>query len=87
MAHQEDRLGPMDAAILEHLSDHGLDYPELIAEEGPAGLDRTARQADTLANRGLVEQVSPEVVYRVTDRGERRLATYRDGFSGAASDD
>jgi hypothetical protein len=87
MSHQEDRLGPTDAAILEHLAEHGLDYPELIAVEGPVGPDRTARQADTLASRGLVEQVSPEVVYRVTDRGERRLATYHDGFSGAASDD
>jgi len=87
MSHTESRLRPTDAAILEHLSDHGLDYPEVIAVEGPVGPDRTARHADTLASRGLVEQVSPEVVYRVTDRGERRLATYRDGLTGVAGDD
>jgi DNA-binding MarR family transcriptional regulator len=87
MSHQEDRLGPTDAAILDHLSEQGLDYPEVIAVEGAVAPDRAARQVDTLASRGLVEQVSPEVVYRVTDRGERRLATYYGRSSGAASDD
>jgi len=87
MSHQENGLRPTDVAILDHLAEHGLDYPEVIAATHPAGTDRTARRADTLASRGLIESVSPEVVYRVTAHGERRLAAYRDGSIGAACDD
>jgi hypothetical protein len=87
MSHQENGLGPTEAAILDHLSEHGLDYPEVIAVTHSAGTDRAARRADALASRELVEQVSPEVVYRVTARGERRLAAYRDGSVGTACDD
>lgn len=87
MSHREDRLRPTDAAILDHLAEQGLDYPEVIAAANPASPDRTSRRADALATRGFVERVSPEVVYRVTERGERRLAAHRDGSAGAAADD
>jgi len=87
MSHQENGLRPTDAAILDHLSEHGLDYPEVIAAAHSASTGRTARRADALASRGLVEPVSPEVVYRVTAHGERRLAAHRDGATGAVADD
>jgi hypothetical protein len=87
MSHQEHGLRPTDVAILDHLSEHGLDYPAVIAAAHAVDTDRTRRRADALASRGLVESVSPEVVYRITARGERRLAAYRDGTTGLVADD
>ncbi|MEF8853068.1 MAG: hypothetical protein V5A44_04800 [Haloarculaceae archaeon] len=86
MSHQEDRMRPTDTVILEHLSERGIDYPEVIAAKRAFGPDRASRRAEDLADRGLVEPVSREVVYRITERGEARLDA-TEGVGVAASDD
>ena len=80
-------MRPTDAVILEHLSDRGIDYPEVIAAGRAFSADTAARRADDLASRGLVEQVSHEVVYRITERGEARLEVRTERRTAAVSDD
>lgn len=87
MSHQENRTRPTDAVILEHLSDRGIDYPEVIAAGRAFGADVATRRAEDLASRGLVERVSHEVVYRITERGEARLDVVTEHRTAAVSDD
>jgi hypothetical protein len=87
MPHQENRMRPTDAVILEHLSERGIDYPAVIASGRAFDTGRARQRADDLASRGLVEPVSPEVVYRITERGEARLDAVADGRPAVASDD
>lgn len=77
MTHHEDWLRPADAAILSYLSEERADYVPLIAGHRGLNLDYAERRVETLAADGLVEPVSREVVYRITDRGERALEIYR----------
>ena len=86
MPRQDDRMRPTDAVILQHLSEHGLDYPTVIAAGRPFDAERARARADVLERRGLVEAVSHEVVYRITARGEKRLAAYHDSALAAADD-
>jgi|GEM_PF-339149 len=67
-------MQPGDEAILEFLLTNPPEYAPLIA--GRIGMHHTnvERRCRVLADHGLLEAVSEEVVYRLTDRGERLLA-------------
>lgn len=86
MPRQDDRMRPTDAVILQYLSEQGLDYPTVIAAERSFDADHARARAAVLERRGLVEAVSHEVVYRITARGEKRLAAYHDSALAVADD-
>lgn len=77
---------PADERIVRYLRENPPDYVPLIANRLGMHLGYVERRVETMVDHGLVEPVSGEVVYAVTDLGERYLA---DGASGlpAESDD
>ena len=62
-----------DERLLSYLADVGADYQAFIA--GNTGLydDHVETRLTALADAGLVERVSSEAVYRVTDAGREAL--------------
>lgn len=62
-----------DERLLSYLADVGADYQAFIA--GNTGLydDHVESRLTALADAGLVERVSGEAVYRVTDAGREAL--------------
>ncbi|SFR31005.1 MULTISPECIES: DUF2250 domain-containing protein [Halorubrum] len=76
----DDRIGPgrqsltrSDERLLSYLADVGADYQAFIA--GNTGLygDHAESRLTALEDAGLVERVSGEAVYRVTDAGREAL--------------
>ena len=65
---------PADERILRHLQENPPDYVPLVANRLGMHLGYVERRVETLVEHGLVEPVSGEAVYVVTDRGERYLA-------------
>jgi predicted transcriptional regulator len=76
MSQHPDWFRGADAAILSHLSEERPTYVPIIANRLGMPTEYTERRVDKLAEGGLVEPVSAEVVYRITDRGERFLDAY-----------
>lgn len=70
----EGRLHPVDVAVLRHLTDAGVDYPTCIAFRRDIDPGTVERRCERLAAADLVEPVSHEVVYRITQAGQRYLA-------------
>jgi predicted transcriptional regulator len=64
--------------MLEYLCDEGPDYVPLVASNLGLVLGYAERRCETLVERGCIEPVSQEVVYRVTERGERQLEAFRE---------
>jgi hypothetical protein len=64
---------PADPTILEFLAERDPEYPAIIANRIGMHAPYVETRCEELADRGLVEPVSGEVVYRLTDRGERAL--------------
>lgn len=62
-----------DEIILEELEDVRLDYPVLIASRRGLHINHTVQRCRELERRGLVETVSGEVTYRITESGRRYL--------------
>jgi len=62
-----------DARVLEYLQESGADYPALIASNTGLHVPLVERRCDALEDRGLLEPVSDETVYRITDRGSDRV--------------
>lgn len=77
MPDHEDSRHPADVTILAYLSDEKPDYVPLIASHRGLHPGYAQRRIDRLAAEGLVEAVSREVVYRITERGESVLETRR----------
>ncbi|MFB6138099.1 MAG: helix-turn-helix domain-containing protein [Halobacteriaceae archaeon] len=67
-------LRPADETILAALAASRAEYPAILAAETGLHVPYVRRRCDALAESGLVEQVSDEVVYRLTDAGERALS-------------
>lgn len=76
----DERIGPdrpsltrSDERLLSYLADVGADYQAFIT--GNTGLydDHVESRLTALADAGLVERVSGEAVYRVTDAGREAL--------------
>lgn len=76
MPNHEDWIRPVDAVILDHLAEQRFDYVALIARETQLTPSYAERRVEALADHDLVEAVSHEVVYRITERGEQRLEAY-----------
>ncbi len=66
-----------DERVLAYLDEAGTDYPAFIA--GNTGLygDHVDDRLETLASAGLVERVTGESVYRITDAGRDALRANR----------
>jgi len=64
-------LRPADEAILDFLDGEGVEYPAIVAHRTGIHVPYVERRCAVLAERGLLERVSGEVVYRVTERGRR----------------
>lgn len=67
------RLGPADREILRYLRDERADYLPILANRLGMHLGYVERRCALLVDCGLVEPISDEVVYRVTDLGVRYL--------------
>lgn len=65
---------PADERILRYLQENPPDYVALIANRLGMHLGYVERRVETLVEHGLVEPVSGEAVYVVTDKGKRYLA-------------
>ncbi|WP_049931056.1 phenylalanine--tRNA ligase subunit alpha [Halosimplex carlsbadense] len=76
MSQHPDWFRRADAAILQHLVEERPTYLALVANRLGMPADYAQRRMDRLVADGLVEPVTEEVVYRITERGERRLAAY-----------
>ncbi|WP_435197256.1 winged helix-turn-helix domain-containing protein [Natronomonas sp. EA1] len=78
-------LRPADERILEYLGNNPPEYIPLIANRLGMPNGYAKRRCELLIDRGLMEPVTNEAIYRLTDRGARVLA----GEKGAvrAADD
>lgn len=62
-------LSTADWRILQYLSSAGADYPALIASNTGLHIPLVERRCDALEAAGLVELVSDEILYRLTEYG------------------
>lgn len=69
-AMSSDRLRPADRRILEYLDSNPLDYVALIAKRLGMPTGYTTERRDVLVERGLIEPVTNEAIYTLTERGE-----------------
>lgn len=76
--HPASWIRPADRQILEFLSERYTDYPAIIASRIGVHTPYVERRCSVLQERGLLEAVSAEVVYRITDRGRSYLASTPD---------
>ncbi|PSQ30978.1 hypothetical protein BRD06_01550 [Halobacteriales archaeon QS_9_67_15] len=76
MSQHPDWFRGADAAILSHLSDERPTYVPIIANRLGMPTEYTERRVERLVEDDLIEPVSAEVVYRITERGERFLQDY-----------
>ena len=74
MAASPEWAHPADERILRYLSEHPPDYVPLIANRLGMHLGYVERRVETLVEQGLVEPISGESIYAVTERGERYLS-------------
>ncbi|MCL9816739.1 DUF2250 domain-containing protein [Natronocalculus amylovorans] len=71
-------LNDADRRVLIHLRDFGAEYPALVASNTGLHIPLVERHCQTLAQRGLIEAVSGEIIYRITDQGIERLEALTD---------
>jgi hypothetical protein len=64
---------PADVAILTFLAGHSAEYPAIVANRIGMHAPHVEARFEVLAERDLVEPVTGEVVYRITERGQRAL--------------
>lgn len=76
MSRHADWLRRADAAILQYFAREQPSYVPLAASRLGLDLDYAERRCEKLAAADLIEPVSHEVVYRITERGERHLSAY-----------
>lgn len=68
-----ESLRPADRRILEHLQDNPPTYMALVANRLGMPTGYVSRRQALLVERGLIEPVTNEAIYRVTEAGERYL--------------
>jgi len=66
-------MRPGDRAILRFLAAEGAEYPAIVANRIGMPASRVEERCAALAERGLAEAASGEVVYRVTDAGLKHV--------------
>ncbi len=62
-----------DERILAYLDDAGTDYPAFIAGNTGLYITHVDERLDALEVTGLIERVTDETVYRITDAGRGTL--------------
>ncbi|WP_435098246.1 DUF2250 domain-containing protein [Halorubrum sp. N11] len=62
-----------DERVLAYLDDVGSDYPAFVASNTGLYVDHVESRLDALDAAGLVEQVTGEEVFRITDAGRDAL--------------
>jgi len=62
-----------DERVLAYLDDAGTDYPAFVASNTGLYLDHVESRLDALDAAGLVERVTDEEVFRLTDAGRDAL--------------
>lgn len=67
--HPSSWMRTADRQILEFLADRRTDYPALIASRLGIHTPYVERRCAVLAEEGMLEAVSEEVVYRITEPG------------------
>lgn len=72
------RLRSADRAILEFLRENGAEYAAIVAHRTGVHTPYAEARIAALAERGLLEPVSGEVVYRVTSAGISALDLHPD---------
>lgn len=69
-----DSMHPADERILSHLSENPPNYIPIVANKLGMHLGYVERRVETLVELGFLQPVSEEVIYAVTDLGERYLS-------------
>lgn len=64
---------PADRPILEFLRERRAEYPAIVANRVGMHAPHVEQRCEVLAEHGLLEAVSGEVVYRLTEDGEAYL--------------
>lgn len=64
-----EQLTAADSAILASFRTKPIQYPALIASRSGLHIPYAEQRCEVLADRGLLEQISDEVAYRVTAAG------------------
>jgi hypothetical protein len=67
-------IHPVDVQLLATLRDRRLDYATVLANAVDVDAEFADERLAHLRTIGLVERVTPEPVFRVTDRGAAYLA-------------
>lgn len=80
-----DSLRTADEQLLGYLAENPPDYVPLIANRLGMHLGYAERRVEALVEAGLVEAVSNESIYTITERGQRALEGER--LVRAAADD
>lgn len=81
-------MRPADEDIIRDLCEERPDYLPLVANRLGMHLGYVERRCEVLVERGLVEPVTGEVVYRTTELGEQFLAGEVDATTlGVATSD
>ncbi|WP_123622605.1 DUF2250 domain-containing protein [Halorubrum sp. CSM-61] len=62
-----------DERVLAYLDDVGTDYPAFVASNTGLYVDHVESRLDALDAAGLVERVTDEEVFRITDAGRDAL--------------
>lgn len=62
-----------DERVLSYLDDVGTDYPAFVAGNTGLYADHVDERLEKLESAGLVERVTGESVYRITDAGRDAL--------------
>lgn len=67
------QLRVADESILACLDESRAEYPAIVANRTGLHVPYVRRRCDWLAGEGLLERVSDEVVYRITDDGREAV--------------
>ena len=70
-----------DERVLAYLDDVGTDYPAFVASNTGLYVEHVESRLDALRGAGLVERVTGEAVFRVTDAGRDALRDDCDRWS------
>ncbi|MFC7078988.1 DUF2250 domain-containing protein [Halorussus caseinilyticus] len=84
MSHKRGRIRSADEEILEGFHRTQPDYVPFVANRLGLHLDYADERCARLTEFGLLERVTGEAVYRVTELGERYLAGEVDAADFAA---
>lgn len=74
--HPPSWMRTADRQILEFLATRRTDYPALIASRLGIHTPYVERRCTVLEERGLLEAVTEEVVYRITEEGLAHLESH-----------